>query len=1095
MEVNSRNFSYLSNLDELEQLYILCNDAETFVVSHPNISAGQSRKALEYLVKLVYKLRNINIPERSSLFELVSAESFTSFLNDASILNALHYIRKVGNIAIHEDRVAKKEALFALKQLHAFTGELLVKLDMIESYAPFDESLLSSTRKTTPTYYEEIDVSQKLVNQLKPRIDRHTTLSVSINITEAETRKLYIDLFLKEVGWNINKRENVKLPGTAGIEIEVQGMPNNKGIGFVDYVLYGTNGKPLAVIEAKKTSVSAVRGKEQALLYAKCLEKEHGYLPIVYYTNGYQIWIIDQLGYPARQISGFHNIKELEYLISLRQRGQISDLGINEDITDRPYQKMAITSVVEAFNNKRRKALLVMATGTGKTRTAISIVELLTRNRWIKNVLFLADRTALVTQARRNFNQLLPDFTILELSDRDKEPDLNARLVFSTYQTMINLIDGDDRTFGIGRFDLIIIDEAHRSIFNKYRAIFTYFDAMLIGLTATPRDEVERSTYTTFDLEEGIPTFHYEMEEAIKDNYLVGYTVLDRTTKFLKHGVKYKDLSDEEKEEYENTFLTPEGELPTELSGTDFFRKIYNDNTVDLVLQSLMNEGLRVNNGEEIGKTIIFAFNHMHAKLIVERFEKLYPEFGPEYCKLVDNTISYAQNIIDNFTVRENMPQIVVSVDMLDTGIDVPDILNLVFFKRIFSKIKFIQMIGRGTRKSDNIYGFMRHKDQFYIFDFCDNFNFFEFNPTGRIVQQGYSLSQKLFQMKLDLLYELQKQVHQTNEFHRSYYENIRNELYQKVKKFNCDRILVREQLPLVDKYSNVEKWNYLSKLEIQEIKSNLTLLVDGDRDIESAKAFDLKVFYIMLSLLSEDFIAKKAINQVVQISGALLERLSIPQVSEKRELLEEIMTQTFWDTVNLSILENLRNQLRELIQYIADDVSVYSTDFKDIVIDQGTRTINIADFKTYEEKVIDYLLSIEDNKTIIKIKTLEKIDANDLKELERILWEELGTKEDYLKVTDEENLAVFIRSIVGIDQDIINHKFNEYLNTNLLTSKQQEFVKSIINYVRENGDITREDLVEKSPFNDYDVAELFSDKIDVLLNVINNLHNSILAA
>ncbi|NLB48968.1 MAG: DEAD/DEAH box helicase family protein, partial [Erysipelotrichia bacterium] len=580
------NFGYLKNINNLKEFYLFCKDAESFVLSRPDLSAAQSRKALEYLVKLVYQLKNNTVPQRSSLFELLSSEEFTNFINDASMINALHYIRKIGNIAIHNEKISQKEALFSLKQLHIFTGELLVKLDLIESYSMFDEALLVKTTPKTPTD-KEVDINLHLVSQLKPKIDKHTTLSVGINISEAQTRKVYIDLFLREAGWNVLEKENVKLPQKAGVEIKVSGMPNKQGIGFVDYVLYGSDGKPLAVVEAKKTSASPIKGKEQALLYAKCLQQEYGCLPIVYYTNGYQIWIIDQLGYPARQIFGFHNLKELEYLIQLRSRGLVRDLSIKEEITDRPYQKMAITNVVESFNQKRRKTLLVMATGTGKTRTAISLVELLQRNRWIKNVLFLADRTALVTQAKRSFNKFLPNYTISVLSDKDKVPDLNARLVFSTYQTMINQIDGDDRTFGIGRFDLIIIDEAHRSIFNKYKAIFTYFDSLLIGLTATPRDEIERSTYVIFDLEEGVPTFHYEMEEAVKDQYLVGYTVLNRTTKFLKQGVKYSDLSKEEKEEYENTFLTPEGELPTELSGTDFFRKIYNDNTVDLVLQTL----------------------------------------------------------------------------------------------------------------------------------------------------------------------------------------------------------------------------------------------------------------------------------------------------------------------------------------------------------------------------------------------------------------------------------------------------------------------------------------------------------------------------
>ena len=319
------NFDYLKSVDSLNDLHIFCSDAESLVLSRPDLSATQSRKALEYLVKIVYQLRNEVIPVRSSLFELVSSEDFTNFINDASMLNALHYIRKVGNIAIHEGEVSQKEAIVALKQLHIFAGELLLKLDLVKSYPLFDETLLVKKIEATPSI-KDINVDADLVKDLKTRLDKKSTLGVGVNISEAETRKLYIDLYLREAGWTVLDKDNVKLPEKAGIEIKVNGMPNNQGIGFVDYVMYGSNGKPLAIIEAKKTSVSPIKGKEQALLYAKCLEREYGYLPIIYYTNGYQIWIIDQLGYPARQVFGFHMIKELEYLMKLRHRGLIKDL-------------------------------------------------------------------------------------------------------------------------------------------------------------------------------------------------------------------------------------------------------------------------------------------------------------------------------------------------------------------------------------------------------------------------------------------------------------------------------------------------------------------------------------------------------------------------------------------------------------------------------------------------------------------------------------------------------------------------------------------------------------------------------------------------
>lgn len=1086
------NFEYLLKIKELNELYIFCNDAEEFVLTRPDISATQSRKALEFLVKLVYQAKGLKIPERASLFELVSAEDFSFFINNGEMLEAIHYIRKVGNIAIHNEEVSKREALFSLKQLHTFTGELLIKLGFIEDYEIFVKTKIRKSSRVGVMQFE-VALPRNLISKVSGTLEKNATLNIAPSISEEETRKYFIDVYLREAGWQILEVKNKVIPKKAGIEIEVKGMPNNQGFGFVDYVLYGNDAKPLAVVEAKKTSVSPTKGKEQATLYANALKLQYGYLPVIYYTNGYQIFVIDQLGYPPRQVYGFHTIKELEYLKQLQTRGNITDFRINQDITDRPYQNMAITKVAESFNKKRRKSLLVMATGTGKTRVAISLVELLQRNKWIKNVLFLADRTALVTQAKRNFNIFLPDYSISVLSDKDKKPDLNARLVFSTYQTLINLIDDDQKSFGIGRFDLIILDEAHRSIFNKYRAIFVYFDSLLVGLTATPRDEIERSTYKIFELEERAPTFNYDMEEAIRDNYLVGYTVLDKTTKFLKQGLKYKDLTKEEKKEYEDLFLTPEGDFPKEISGTDFFSLIYNDDTVDLVLQTLMSEGLRINAGENIGKTIIFAFNHLHAELIVERFNSLFPEYGPNYCKLIDNYVTYSQNIIDEFSVRDKHPYIAVSVDMLDTGIDVPDVLNLVFFKRIYSKIKFVQMIGRGTRKSSDIFGLGKDKKQFYIFDFCDTFTYFEINPHGRPSYQDYTLTQKLFQMKLDLLHELQKFENQEVEFNKNYCLELKQELFNIIRSFNRERILVRENLPLIDKYSNIENWNYLPPLEIQKIKRYLTPLITTDSDIESAKSFDLKVYYIMLSLIDKKTIAKTAVSHIVSISQTLLERQTIPQVAAKRDLLLQVLTQTYWDSINIEKLEKLRNELRDLVQYITDVRGVYSTDFKDELIDQGIREVNIESFKTYEQKILDYLLENVEDETIYKIKHLEPINSADIKELERILWEELGTKEDYYKVTKHNNLAAFIRSVVGIEQVAINTKFNDYLNTNVLSSRQQEFIKSIINYVQQNGDITLQDVVEKPPFNDFDLSKLFEINISILQNVVNSLHQVIL--
>lgn len=1090
------NFEYIKKLKQFNEFYNYVNDAETFVLSHPDLSAASSRKALEYLVKMVYALKVHYIPSRASLFDLVCAKEFTQFINDEIILMSLHFIRQVGNNAIHNEKVSKNEALKCLEHLHFFVGEVLQKLGAIENYPEFDETLLNKEVKKESSIEkiesQEVIISREITETYQHKIIHNTTLDAILNISEAETRKLYIDLFLKEAGWDVMDKKGVISASKACIEIEVKGMPNNEGIGFVDYVLFGDNGKPLALVEAKKTSISPSIGEHQAKLYADCLEKQYGVRPIIYYSNGYQTHIIDGIGYPSRKVFGFHKKSELELLIQRRKRGLINDLKINDTITNRSYQHQAITSIVENFNAYRRKGLIVMATGTGKTRVAVSLVELLQRNNWIKNVLFLADRTALVNQAKKNFQKLLPNITTCVLSDNKFERDFNARLIFSTYQTLINLIDGDSREFGIGRFDLIIIDEAHRSIFNKYKAIFIYFDSLLIGLTATPRSEIEKSTFQMFDLEDGYPNFHYELKEAVEDGFLVNYQLMDRTTKLLSRGIKYNDLNLEEKDQYEDLFADDDGNIPAEIDGKEFYSRITNINTIDRVIQTLVNEGLKVNSGEKLGKTIIFAKDHKHAELIVERFKILYPKLGNDFCKLIDNQVKYAQNIIDNFEIRNNMPQIAVSVDMLDTGIDIPDILNLVFFKRIFSKIKFLQMIGRGTRLSENIFGIGKDKKEFYIFDFCDNFTFFGENQEGKISKQSLNLTQKIFEMKLDIIFELQSYEHQEKKEHKDYYLKLRKELFGLVKSLNKDLINVREKLEYVNKYSIDSTCDCLSKLNIREIKDQLTLLINPNDDSdETAKSFDLKIFYIELSLLDSSLSGKKAIEQVYNIAKSLLDKTTIPQVRAKVEILKEITNQGFWDSLNLSKLEKMREELRDLMIFIKGEYVVYQSDFKDeVIIKEGT-PVDLAGFKNYKEKVEEYLLTNYDLPVLQKILNLEKIDYNDLKELEDILWNKLGSKDDYEAIT-KKDLAVFARSVIGINNNTIQSKFGEYLSNNQLNSKQQEFIKLIINFVFRNGDITRNDLVETNPFKDTDWYEIFKDNNQLVINIVDIMHEAI---
>ena len=1014
------------------------------------------RGVLTDAIDYIYESTNTHKPEKASLLELVDSDVLANYVQDSDVIDSLHYVRILGMNAEHDQKIKKTADKLAYDNLAYFIG------------------LIEAQEKGTRAQYQ------------KPPY-----------MSEANTRKLYIDLYLKEAGWDVLDAENVAIAGKAGIEIKVEGMPNAQGIGFCDYVLYGRDGKPLAIVEAKKTSVSPEKGRHQVDLYGECMKAIYGYKPILYYTNGYVTKVIDGI-YPDRTVMAFHTIDELELMMQRRNRGNITDLKISDRITNRPYQKMAITNLCEWLNQKHRRGLLVMATGTGKTRVAISLVDVLSRNNWVKNVLFLADRTSLVNQAKKNFAKLLPNMSICELSGNE-EKDYNARLMFCTYQTMINYIDAEDKRFTSGRFDLIIIDEAHRSIFNKYGSIFAYFDSLLVGLTATPKSEVDANTYRIFGCESGIPNFDYSLEEAVKDKYLVNYKSFSRTTKLLKRGIKYNELTEDEKRQLDEYFVDEPPTPDFTVSEKELFKKIFNKNTCCEILEELMQYGIKTNGGELLGKSIIFAYNHHHAQMIVDCFHELYPEHPANYCQLIDNYVKYADDLILKFENDDEF-RIAVSVDMLDTGIDVPAVVNLVFFKPVKSKIKFVQMIGRGTRLCENLFGEGKDKTHFIIFDYCGNFEYFDAHPDGTDGMGGRSLSQRLFEVRLDILHELQRIEYQEQEFARSYYNKTKDLLHAAVYKIkgHSARMQVRAEMQYVDKYSDYATWESVSPLMVKEIKVHITPLLDsGLEGFDLSIAFDIRMLDIELSMLIQGNtgMATRDVKTVRQVAQYLLtEKASIPQVFAKAEQLKTLVNEQFWDAPSLEKLEQLRVDVRDLMQFLDKspkkqiDVNIDDT-VEPSGYDGGD---TIIDIRTYREKVLDYLIEHSDNEVIHKIQRLEPITNEDLKALEKILWEELGTKEEYEQTTDIDNLAVFVRSLIGLSQEAVNEKFGEYLNGNILNAQQQEFIRAIINYVRENGDISREDLIEKSPFDNYDILTLFGDNITSVLTIVGILHDSV---
>lgn len=1103
------NFDYLKDIEVLSDLYRFCKAAEDTQKTNHNESAINSRRGLEWIVKAIYKLKGIELKKTDSLYELMTGQPFTDFISNDRIMMSAHYVRKVGNKSAHDGNVKGGESFFSVLNLYDVIGFILLKLGVLKELAPFNRDLIPDKHElfvSTPT---ETEVSDKIIEDIAPeKVSNPVNVNMKSSLSEAETRKYFIDIMLEEAGWEVLDKKGAIVPSKACIETEVLEMPNAKEKGYVDYVLFGSNGKPLAIIEAKRTTKDPKVGRQQAILYAECLEKQYGIKPVIYYSNGYKTFIIDGLGYPDRELLGFHTERELELLIQRRGRGEITDLSVNENITDREYQKRGIKAICEHFNSLHRKGLLVMATGTGKTRVAISLSDILMRNAWVKNILFLADRTALVNQAAKNFTKLLPSATNTVLSE-NKEPDMNARIMFSTYQTMINYIDTESKLFSIGRFDLIIIDEAHRSIFGKYTAIFNYFDSLLVGLTATPRDQVDKSTYDVFDLETGEPNFAYELKEAVKDGYLVNYTPISRTTQILKNGIKYNNLSNEEKDQLEKVWdyekakksIDPDSKYYRDIDKSEIFKYIFNIDTIDNVLQDLMNNGLKVQSGDLIGKTVIFAYNHKHAVQIVERFNALYPEFGPDFCVLIDNTVNYSQTLIDSFEERNKMPQIAVSVDMLDTGIDVPDILNLVFFKKVYSYIKFWQMIGRGTRLSKDIFDIGEDKTTFYIFDWCGNFEFFDENPRGKEALPQISLSERLFSLRVDIAFALQHSKYQSDKEAKKLHDEIKAMLISQVDKLNTKHISVRQNIEVVDKFKKKENWVILSATDVLDLKDKIAPLITAGTDNVAAKKFDAIMLYIQLSIVDSNINADSYKRKVQSIGSKLQEKASIPQVMAKMKLINNISAPAFWEAVTLDRLEYVRKEIRDLVQFIIGNGNRdFTLNIKDIIEEKPS--IVVKPYRaSYKRRVEEFISNNSSLPVFVKIKNVEQLNNEDIQELERILWEELGTKEEYMnylqnnRMSFNNNVAAFIRSQIGIDKKAAMEKLSLFFSDNNFTSLQEDYLKTIITYVSDYGDISPETMVNESPFDEFNWSGVFGQELIGVRNYVQKLHEAIVAA
>ena len=1095
------NFDFLKEEPKFKDFADVAISAERIILLDPEASIINSRRAMEFAIKWMYSVEEeLEMPYQVNLWSLLDSEEYRQIIG-IDLWKRMDYIRKNGNHVAHTNKkLGRDEAMLCLENLFIYLDYLSYCYSDFYKERRFHPEYVQDRIKKSRELKEQseatkLELQKEIENAAKKDLDlqklreeneslkkelsarraekQQTYVQKPMDLTEYKTRKLYIDAMLRDAGWS----EGIDWIN----EVELAGMPNKAEVGYADYVLYDDAHRPLAVVEAKRTSVDVSKGSQQAKLYADLIEKEYGRRPVVFLTNGFDTRIIDNQ-YPERRVSGIYSKRDLEKLFNLQaMRTSLSHVNVDKNIAGRYYQEAAIKAVCESFDKRnRRKALLVMATGSGKTRTVIALCKVLLDAGWIKNILFLADRNSLVTQAKRNFVNLLPDLSCTNLCE-DKE-NSNSHCIFSTYQTMMGCIDSikdeKGKLFTIGHFDLVICDEAHRSIYNKYRDIFNYFDAPLVGLTATPKDEIDKNTYSIFELENGVPTYGYELAQAVKDGYLVDYMSVETKLKFIEQGIVYDDLTDSEKIEYEDTFENEDGNLPEKIESSAINTWVFNEDTIRQVLHIVMRDGLKIQYGEKIGKTIIFAKNHKHADKILEIFNKEYPNLakgnnGQAFAKVIDNQMTYAQSAIDEFSNPDKLPQIAISVDMLDTGIDVPEVLNLVFFKKVMSKAKFWQMIGRGTRLCPGLID-GEDKSKFYIFDFCGNFEFFRMGE-GRPTANMMALQGAIFNLEFQMAYKLQN-INYQNDRLIEYRNKLVETMTGKVRELNKENFAVRQHVKYVDLYSSEDNYQSLSYEDTLLVREELAPLILPDADEATAVRFDALMYGLELAQLAGRKYGRLKSDLIKKVKS-VASVANIPQILAQKELIDKILNTDYVDRAGIEDFEHIRENLRDLMKYISHNQVIYITDYNEEILDSTWNEAELEndDLANYKAKAEHYVRQHQDNIVIAKLKSNQPLTQTDIESLEKILWSEVGTKEDYEKEYGEKPLGAFVRSIVGLDMNAAKEAFSKF--SSILDSRQMYFVNQIIEYIVQNGMMTDFSVLQESPFTDQgSVVDIFTD-------------------
>lgn len=1092
--MQSLNFEFLR--PHWPDLAALGGFAEQYAQTDPASSLVKLRTYIETMAEGVYRQLGMQLPAIQNLNDLLRTPAFVDAV-PRTVRLKMDAIRDHGNKAAHGEVISQNTALWLLKEsfdlgrwffmtylggkaqdcpsyqeppVGGYGAETKAKLKEEKKAALSKLAAQEAQLETLLTELAALRAQAQAVSEQQHLafIQAGQAAADELKFSEAATRKWLIDSQLVAAGWNVGA--NGANTDEVTQEHEVKHQPTATGLGYADYVLWDDNGKPLATVEAKKTAESAEKGQTQSRLYADGLEKEHGQRPVIFYTNGFDIWIWDDAqNYPTRQLFGFYSKDSLQYLVHQRQGKQaLSDFSPKPEIINRLYQIEAVKRVSERFTAKRRKALIVQATGTGKTRVAIALTELMIRAGWVKRVLFLCDRRELRKQAKNAFNEFLSEPLVVVGARTAK--DRNQRIYLATYPAMMKVF----QSFDPGFFDLIIADESHRSIYNIYGDLFRYFDCLQVGLTATPVEFVTRNTFQLFECDTQNPTFNYDYNRAVEEGYLTPFEVFTYQTFFLKRGIKFDELTDEQREQ-----LTDQGEDPAlfNYDPGEIDKNIFNKDTARHVLRNLMENGIKDAAGQTLGKSIVFARSHEHAVLLRKVFDELYPQYGGKFCQVIDNYDPRAEQLIDDFKTPANPLTIAISVDMLDTGIDVPEVVNLVFAKPVFSKVKFWQMIGRGTRLCRNLFGGGKDKTVFAIFDHWANFDYFDFHYKPAEPTVSKPLMQLVFEARIELA-EAALQAAEPPVF-----ELAIGLIAGDINSLPEESISVREKWRQKRAVARPEVLHQFDPATVQVLRGEIAPLMQWVDIRGYADAHDLN---LLIARMQTDLLRQAGRFDDYKIT--LLDRVNSLQmhlnpVREKADTIKLVRSPSFWDAVTPEQLEHVRQELRTIIHHVATPgPGIQKAKVVDVADSLATAekrpsSIPAVDMRVYRQEVEKLLTQhFEQEPVLQKIRRAEPVTDPELRQLvSLVLTQHPDVNLEVLREFYDTALPLdfILRSVVGLEPEAVKHRFAAFVQKHPhLTAKQTRFLGLLQNHIAKYGSIEVERLYE-DPFTVVDVNGL----------------------